>query len=144
MGVSPDTAQRAVQSATVRNQTVAPTPFPAVLPKTEGRDGKLRPATRPEPEALEERAERVAEAKAEGKTVDQIAQDEQVSPRTVNSRFRPPSEVIKRPITSPPYLSRAMCQRRTALAGSSPAPLGFGRQVLAQPARHAHDHRSGA
>tara|TARA_B100000949_G_C13993844_1_gene330306 strand:+ start:372 stop:578 length:207 start_codon:yes stop_codon:yes gene_type:complete len=53
-----------VKSATEEFSSVAHQPT-----KVTGLDGKVRPATKPTPEQLEERVERVAEAKAEGKTV---------------------------------------------------------------------------
>ena len=62
-GVSHTTVQNA-RSATAEVAAVAPQ-----LTKVTGLDGKVRPATKPTPEQLEERVERVAEAKAEGKTV---------------------------------------------------------------------------
>ncbi len=51
-------------------EVAAPAP-----PVVTGQDGKTYPSTKPTPEQLEERVERVAEAKAEGKTVAEIAQD---------------------------------------------------------------------
>lgn len=57
-GVDQSTVNR-TKSATDATASVAPGP-----PKVTGRDGKLRPATKPAPEELEQRQVRVAEAKA--------------------------------------------------------------------------------
>jgi ParB-like chromosome segregation protein Spo0J len=89
-GVSEFTARKALKSAAAL--PIAPAPSPPVPAKLEGLDGKLYPSTKPDPEVLEERAERVAEAKAKGATVDQIAEEEQVSPRTVKSDLKKAKE----------------------------------------------------
>lgn len=71
LGVSDMTVHRVARSATSTPVDVAPdsSPTPTIPAKLEGRDGKLRPSSKPSPEALEARAERVEEARAEGKSV---------------------------------------------------------------------------
>lgn len=69
-GVSEATAHRVTKSAAVTDETPAPG-SPIVPPKLTGRDGKVYPSSKPSPEALEARAERVKEARAEGKSVEE-------------------------------------------------------------------------
>lgn len=99
VGVDHKTAAAVVRSAAGANSPAAPSP--TIPAKLTGRDGKVYPSTKPSPEALEARAERVEEARTEGKSVEEIAEVEQVSMRMVNDhRKRESSPEKTKPLPS--------------------------------------------